>query len=187
MKKNLKTKSIKAKKKKEQALVAAQPDLLDIIHAREIRTEYITSGRETTLEELAEAYNAPIDAIRQLATKEKWDIEKKTYRANEIHEMKGELEFQRTKSELNSVINSASLQDKVFNAISKNIDEGQYFPTVKDFTTLHDILKDKSKDKQAGSSNKILNIVMNKQPNEMSYEELQVLENEIKGMTREED
>ncbi|MCK9482266.1 MAG: hypothetical protein M0R38_10965 [Bacteroidia bacterium] len=186
MKKSLK-KSIKAKKQKEQALVAAQPDILDIIHAREIRTEYITSGREKSLEELAEAYNAPIDAIRQLATKEKWDIEKKTYRANEIQEMKGELLFQRAKSELNSVINSAKLQDQVYNAISKNIAEGQYFPTIKDFATLNDIVKDKSGEKQTGSSNKILNIVMNKDPSKMNYQELQALENDINGMIRDEE
>ena len=174
---------------KHEIAEAEKGDVMDLVKAREVRLEYISSPEKKTLAHLARMYQVPLEAIKAIAKDEKWDVERNTYMVNSINEMKGELKYIKAKSELNTVIKGGKLQNVVFDSIMKNIEKGQYFPTVKDFATLAEVVSNAGGEKtsQTGVSNQILNVIMNKPPEEMTYEELQTLENEIRGIVNKED
>ncbi len=154
----------------------------------QLRTLYVSAETKPDIRKLAEEYGESPSAVQELCSAERWELLRKQNIQDTSDELRKQITLIKIKAEANTVSRASNLQKRIYEKMMKDMDDGLYVPSVRDFKDISSVLGNSGGQGAEVNfqNNKVLNITISKPVDEMTFEEIENLEKEIKSSEMEE-
>lgn len=159
-------------------------ELLNESLINKLRVEYVTSDTDVKISDLALNSGVPETVLKDISVKSEWESQRKAFRQQQLTEILERTAHLQANANKQTIEKGTILQEKIFNCLLDDIEQGNFHPTISDFNRISQTISEIGKESTnnigiLGNNNKIVNIKIEKPLEECSIEELVEIQSEI--------